>query len=260
MIIGSTLTEVLKNSNPTQYNGLKRAFEDDGYISMSIKGKKAVKIYNFDLAMFFSEFVIQDISTTPYFESYCKAYKKGLKYFRETYLKDETLLFGAYKEAFEVRLNNDCFEKTNNWYSVKNKASFKLTNETIEFYGYHSALTSEADRIIDKYFEANKVEPTFIDYIHNVKNKEAFALELKETFNVERATNIKIMVEELRQNNIIELTDGQIFSFHALMKSYFTQDIGGYEAYRKAKFFDTIKKGKIIEKLKPLINKHKIKA
>lgn len=104
---------------------------------------------------------------------------------------------------------------------------------------------------------ATKIQPTFFDFIHNVENKEAFAKDLKDTFNIENGANLKIMLELLSEENIITLSDSQLASFHVAMEAYFERGIKSYEAFRKAKNFTTIAKDKINSKLKPLVNKHK---
>ncbi|WP_369769249.1 hypothetical protein [Flavobacterium sp. WC2416] len=145
---------------------------------------------------------------------------------------------------------------------VRTFAKLQDTKDKFKVSSKDPAFTKPTQRYLNWLEEYNPAEPKikpvdFLDFIQNVKDKKAFALELKETFNIEVGANLKIMLELLSEENIIVLSDSQLKSFHEAMKVYFNRDIKSYEALRKAKDFTPIATDKINAKLKPLINRHK---
>lgn len=109
-------------------------------------------------------------------------------------------------------------------------------------------------------------ENDFVDFIYNVKDKIAFAQELKETFNIEIGIDFRIMIELLKDNKIIRIGDRKFRLFHGLATVYFDRNIGSYSGVKDK--FDGSESDKkahpkkirnINEKLQPLIDKYKIK-
>ena len=102
------------------------------------------------------------------------------------------------------------------------------------------------------------------DYISNVKDKEAFAKDLKDTFNNEKGIPFKIMIELLKAENILLIGNRDFLGFYRIINPFFNRDIGTYTALNdgykhtadeQTKYFQEIQ---IIEqKLKPLIIRHK---
>ena len=109
-------------------------------------------------------------------------------------------------------------------------------------------------------------ESNFIDFITNVTNKEAFAQELKITFNIEKGIDFKIMIELLKDHNILIIRERKFLLFFNFIELYFSRDIGGYSGLNdRYKHSDSDKKvhhiriTKISQKLQPLIDKYKTK-
>ena len=107
-------------------------------------------------------------------------------------------------------------------------------------------------------------ENHFVDFIDNVNDKIAFAQELKKTFNIEMGIDFRIMIELLKDNEIIRIVDRKFRLFHKLATVYFDRDIGSYsgvnDKYKHTESDKKIhsKKIRIInEKLQPLIDKYK---
>lgn len=120
-------------------------------------------------------------------------------------------------------------------------------------------LIAQIDKEYNLYKNGPKSVPNeFTSFIHNVLDKEAFALDLKNTFNTERGANLRIMIDVLNAENIIPLVDGQLKSFHTSMGTYFNRNIASYESFRKAENYGKIAKDKIVKKLNPLINRYKL--
>jgi hypothetical protein len=109
-------------------------------------------------------------------------------------------------------------------------------------------------------------ENDFVDFIDNVNDKIAFAQELKKAFNIEMGIDFRIMIELLKDNEIIRIVDRKFRLFHKLATLHFDRSIGSYSGV-KDKYNHTesdkkihSKKIKIInEKLQSLIDKYKIK-
>jgi hypothetical protein len=109
-------------------------------------------------------------------------------------------------------------------------------------------------------------ESNFIDFITNVTEKEAFAQELKNTFNIEIGIDFKIMIELLKDHNILIIRERKFLLFFNFIELYFSRDIGGYSGLNdRYKHSDSDKKvhhiriTKISQKLQPLIDKYKTK-
>jgi len=109
-------------------------------------------------------------------------------------------------------------------------------------------------------------EIDFVNFIDNVKDKIAFAQELKETFNIEIGIDFRIMIELLKDNKIIRIGDRKFRLFHGLATVYFGRNIGSYSGVKDK--FDGSESDKkahpkkirnINEKLQPLVDKYKIK-
>jgi len=109
-------------------------------------------------------------------------------------------------------------------------------------------------------------EITFLDFITNIDEKEAFAKELKITFNKETGIDFKIMIELLKDQNIFIIGDRQFKIFHENIKLYFNRKIGEYSGLND-KYKHTVSDKKvhhiriknISKKLQPLIDKFKTK-
>lgn len=102
------------------------------------------------------------------------------------------------------------------------------------------------------------------DYISNVKDKEAFAKDLKDTFNNEKGIPFKIMIELLKAENILLIGNRDFLGFYRIINPFFNSGIGTYTAlndgYKHTEDDQTAydKEIQIIkQKLKPLITKHK---
>ncbi len=110
----------------------------------------------------------------------------------------------------------------------------------------------------------NNKESNFFDFIHNVTNKELFASELKDIFNIETGIDFKIMIELLKAEGIFSFT--QFAPFCRNIKTYFVRDIGTQnglnDLYKHSKDEQKYYADKITtiqNKLNILITKHKIK-
>jgi hypothetical protein len=109
-------------------------------------------------------------------------------------------------------------------------------------------------------------EIEFFAFINNIKEKEAFAKELKNLFILEMGIDFKIMIELLKDQNIFIIREREFKLFYDSIKSYFKRDIGGYSGLNdKYKHSDSDKRvhskriNNIKTKLEPLIVKYKTK-
>lgn len=107
-----------------------------------------------------------------------------------------------------------------------------------------------------------KPEKTFFDYITNIENKEVFANDLKNTFNIESGIDFKIMIELLKKERIFSFT--QFAPFFRSIDAYFKRDIGTQNGLNDLYKHTTDEQNYYVEKitviqnkLNPLITKHK---
>lgn len=128
---------------------------------------------------------------------------------------------------------------------------------------YNETLLSEAGKK-----KLSKPEPTFFDFIHNVTDKEAFAQDLKNTFNTEFGKDFTAIIKILESADIIKITDRSFQGFYNALIIYFDRDLGKYQSIndpRSKQKLNGLSKsesdnmGFFAEKLKPLIIKYKLK-
>lgn len=117
---------------------------------------------------------------------------------------------------------------------------------------------------VKQVIKPQKAEKSLIDFIANVKDKEAFALDLKDTFNTESGIDFKIMIELLKEEEVFFYS--QFAPFYRSIKEYFNRNLGSQtglnDLYKHAGHEQELHAKRIIvitNKLKPLIIKHKIK-
>jgi hypothetical protein len=142
-----------------------------------------------------------------------------------------------------------------------NKLTQKLEHATSNLNDENGIDSNSKKRKTKIYDESN-----FIDFINNVTKKEAFAQELKNTFNIEMGIDFKIMIELLKDQDILIIRARKFSLFYEYIKLYFGRNIGGYSGLNdKYKHTDVDKRvhhiqiTKISEKLQPLIDKYKTK-
>lgn len=102
------------------------------------------------------------------------------------------------------------------------------------------------------------------DFIFNVNDKDLFIEELIKTFKTEIGINLKIVIEILKDENIILIKSREFKPFYTSLKEKFNRDIGSYTAlndlYKHSKdnkVFYNKDIEQILIKLNPLLNKHK---
>jgi hypothetical protein len=127
--------------------------------------------------------------------------------------------------------------------------------------GLSPMLNPNSKKINEKFKESN-----FIDFIKNVTDKEAFAEEFKNTFNIESGIDFKIIIELLRDQNIFIIGERKFLLFYECTQLFMQRNFGAYSALNdKYKHSDSDKKvhssriGKIYDKLQPMIDKYKTK-
>jgi hypothetical protein len=139
-----------------------------------------------------------------------------------------------------------------------------LLNESIESYKFVVNWIIEKKGLLNTVIHKQKPEKTIFDYISNISNKESFALELKNTFNIESGIDFKIMIELLKEEEILTFT--QFAPFFRSINSYFNREIGTQnglnDLYKHSEYEKKYHMDRIIiiqNKLNPLITKYKIK-
>lgn len=105
----------------------------------------------------------------------------------------------------------------------------------------------------------NKLKKSLVDFIQNVKDKEAFLQELKTTFTTEKGKSIKIIITLLKKESILIINSREFKDFHLELQSFFDRDIGTRQSVNDVIFDDIHPEiiDPIQKRLNPLVIKHK---
>jgi hypothetical protein len=133
--------------------------------------------------------------------------------------------------------------------------------EYVKFHIKNRALQSYEMQEI-QVIKKTKPTKTLFDFIHNVKDKEAFAKDLKNSFNTEKGKSIKAIINILKESEILIIIDGEFRTFYHLLTTLFDRNIGTYPSINDAGKGNNILNDGVLQpiqqKLNPLIIKHKI--
>lgn len=202
-----------------------------------------------------------------------KMYNNDITFYKEFWHIEQTngYLCSLGTDAPDIRITNKVvtFERKNaefiiyekpNSFSIDKPLCLKIGisfNKIIGFLELKKVNPNQKKHI-------NNKESNFFDFIHNVTNKELFASELKDIFNIETGIDFKIMIELLKAEGIFSFT--QFAPFCRNIKTYFVRDIGTQnglnDLYKHSKYEQKHYADKITtiqNKLNMLITKHKIK-
>ncbi|GEM_PF-4352937 len=102
-----------------------------------------------------------------------------------------------------------------------------------------------------------KPKKSLFEFINNVKDKETFMLELKNTFPTEQGKSIKAIVLKLVKEQILIYGTKEFIQFYNELKTYFNRDIGTYQSINDVKTVDKETADTIYKKLNSLITTHK---
>lgn len=162
--------------------------------------------------------------------------------------------------------------------NFENLISENVNNENMFFYnvsiGFMFLRMFELSDILNAYniqlieqpqqIKVVRPKKEFLDFIHNVNDKEKFIFELINIFKTEIGIDFRIIIEQLKENNILIIGNRELKLFVEVAKVEFKRNIGTVQSINdnfkntakdKDNYFENIKA--IIEKLKPLIVKHK---
>ena len=115
--------------------------------------------------------------------------------------------------------------------------------------------TDEPEKVANE-----KVKKTINDFIYNVKDKETFLNDLKETFTTEKGQKIRALIELLKEEDIIIKGEREFKAFYEEFKKTMKQNIGEYQGINDLKEHQWKKHQVYIsKKLNSLILKHKTK-
>ena len=103
-----------------------------------------------------------------------------------------------------------------------------------------------------------KHKKSLLEFINNIKDKEAFIQELKKTFQSEQGKSIKAIVLKLNEVNILIYGTKEFRQFYNELQTYFNRDIGTYQSINDVKTVDKETTATILKKLDPLIIKHQL--
>jgi hypothetical protein len=107
--------------------------------------------------------------------------------------------------------------------------------------------------------KTDKPIKTLNDYFINIDedNKEDFYKELKVLFPTEKGKSIKVIIDELKVQNMLVIGAREFKAFHAELGKTFNRDIGTYQSIQNVKSIDKVSSEPIKIKLNSLIIKYK---
>lgn len=102
-----------------------------------------------------------------------------------------------------------------------------------------------------------KPKKVLFQFIHNIKNKEEFIQELKETFPTEIGKSIKAIIDILTDEKILVYGTKEFKTLKEEIEFSFNRNIGSYNSIQNVKIVDKETTDTVHKKLNPLIIKHK---
>jgi hypothetical protein len=102
-----------------------------------------------------------------------------------------------------------------------------------------------------------KPKKTLFEFIHNIKDKEAFVLELKNTFPTEIGKDIRVIIDTLNEKSILIIGAREFKHFVEVLTLYFDRNIGEYQGIQNKMIITKETSDPINKKLNPLIIKYK---
>lgn len=152
---------------------------------------------------------------------------------------------GEFYKAWEIILNNPTvFEP------IFKKYSQHKTGSQPELLHLSHASVIENDK-------AKKLKKVLLQFIHNIKNKEEFIQELKETFPTEIGKSIKAIIDILRDEKILVYGTKEFKNLYEEIKLNFNREIGTYNSIQNVKIVDEETTDTVRKKLTTLIIKYK---
>lgn len=149
-------------------------------------------------------------------------------------------------ETFNNISYDDCSKFNSNMNTFLDEIENIIENQNIKINGIKSITP-----------EATQLKKTLLQFIHNIENKEAFLLSLKNAFPTEKGKSIKAIIDLLVNADILIIGEREYKHFVELLTSYFGRNIGKYQGIQNNKTIETAISDKINKKLNPLIIKHK---
>lgn len=238
-----------------------------------------VYIYNADLYRLFNLpdpfFDKWEVSVLDYERAYKDGFVKGLEHLKN----EEEISLSAYRnknEKDEVikQLRSILFERefvTNHkgLLSVIKTTQLIWTYKNLYEVGYNNGILYSIDVFSNKvgeqiHKELTNTRPehkkTQIQYYFlNLIDVDAFLNELKSTFPKEKGQKIRAIIDELKDEEILQIGEGEFAAFLRKLKENFKREIGEYQGIQNIKEVPELIKTEINKKLKPLIIKHKTK-
>jgi hypothetical protein len=181
--------------------------------------------------------------------------------------------------------NNDSFLTPDNWSNHKEtffnqrmesyKSSFTIDEKiNLELENIELTTIDKTDhKILKERYKAfllNRLEQpqqkktikpikTLNDYFINIDedNKEDFYKDLKVLFPTEKGKSIKVIIDELKVQNMLVIGAREFKAFHAELMKTFNREIGTYQSIQDVKTIDEVTSEPIKIKLNSLIFKYK---
>lgn len=102
-----------------------------------------------------------------------------------------------------------------------------------------------------------KPKKALFDFIHNIKDKEAFLQDLKNTFPTEIGKSIKGVIDILNKEKILIYGTKEFKQLFGEIENHFNRNIGSYNSVQNVKTVDKETTEIVLNKLNPLIIKYK---
>jgi hypothetical protein len=197
-------------------------------------------------------------------------YENPSTYLDEILIKVKTFDNLDFTSTFFLNIHHLCNEYQNEFWSDShkkditnwlNKAPFNPIFSTPEkdiplFSTTWEPTTTNPPKEIEK-GKDKKQQKIITDFIFNVNDKELFLSDLIKTFKAEKGQEIKVIINELETCELVIINSRGFKEFYNLLTDTFKRDIGTYQSINDTKSIHNDIQKPILEKLNPLILKHK---
>jgi hypothetical protein len=226
----------------------------------------------------------------PYFKEYSEGFKNGYEGFEEKYINKYLPLFPDKKDftdkVFEHLTKKIIFQ--HDWLNAHSGFTIQTTESGKKVSNTGKIVNAYEDGQIQGYFykawkivfsNNNLFAPLFESYYQNLKSKshknkpekslhhffnkikdiDGFINELKTTFPIEKGQRIRVIIDSLKDEEILLIGEREFADFYRKLKENFKRDIGTYPSINDVKDIPDLTTQEINDKLNPLIIKYKEK-
>lgn len=226
----------------------------------------------------------------PYFKEYANGFKNGYEGFEEKFINKYLPLFPDKNDftnkVFEHVTKKIIFQhdwlNTHSGFTTETIADGKKISDTGRivnafedgqtqgyFYKAWKIIFSNNNLfapLFESYYQnlkpksqKDKPEKSLHHFFNKIKDIDSFINELKTTFPIEKGQKIRVIIDSLKDEEILLIGEREFADFYRKLKENFKRNIGTYPSIKDVKDIPEPITKEINNKLNPLIIKHKEK-